>query len=82
MELEIRGFCFVSVQTESRKTFEIRALADSVLEGDQSFSARLLPDTSGEAVIDPLNGLYSIYVDVLKKDAGVQTPTPDVWRTG
>lgn len=33
----------------------IRALADSVLEGDERFSIHLFPAQSG-AVIDPLNG--------------------------
>lgn len=33
----------------------IRALADTVLEGDEHFSLRLFPAESG-AVIDPLNG--------------------------
>lgn len=39
------------------KTFVIRALADTVLEGDEHFTIRLFPAESG-AVIDPLNGRY------------------------
>ncbi len=39
------------------KTFVIRALADTVLEGDEHFTVRLFPAESG-AVIDPLNGQY------------------------
>ena len=35
----------------------IRALEDSVLEGDESFTVRLLPGTSA-AVIDPLAGQW------------------------
>lgn len=35
----------------------IRALADSVLEGDEYFTIRLFPAESG-AVIDPLNGWF------------------------
>lgn len=37
------------------KTFVIRALADTVLEGDEHFTVRLFPVESA-AVIDPLNG--------------------------
>lgn len=39
------------------KTFVIRALADTVLEGDEHFTVQLYPAESG-AVIDPLNGQY------------------------
>ena len=39
------------------KTFVIRALADSALEGDEHFTVRLFPVDS-VAVIDPLNGQY------------------------
>lgn len=39
------------------KTFVIRALADTVLEGDEHFSVRLFPAGSS-AVIDPLNGQH------------------------
>lgn len=47
----------ISFQTETVKTFVIRALADSPLEGDEHFSIRLFPAESS-AVIDPLNGQY------------------------
>lgn len=39
------------------KTFVIRALADTLLEGDEHFTVRLFPDESG-AVINPVNGQY------------------------
>lgn len=42
-------------QTESVKKFVIRALADTVLEGDEHFTVQLFPAESG-AVIDPLHG--------------------------
>ncbi|KAM3842448.1 adhesion G-protein coupled receptor V1-like, partial [Diretmus argenteus] len=48
-------------ETESRKTFVIRALADSVLEGDESFTVQLFPATSG-AVVDPLHGQATITI--------------------
>uniref|UniRef100_UPI003AAD5B8E adhesion G-protein coupled receptor V1 n=1 Tax=Centroberyx gerrardi TaxID=166262 RepID=UPI003AAD5B8E len=48
-------------ETESSKTLVIRALADSVLEGDESFTVRLSPAESG-AVIDPLNGMATITI--------------------
>lgn len=48
---------FHTFQTESMKTFVIRALADTVLEGNEHFNVRLFPAESG-AVIDPLNGQY------------------------
>uniref|UniRef100_A0A667YA34 Adhesion G-protein coupled receptor V1 n=1 Tax=Myripristis murdjan TaxID=586833 RepID=A0A667YA34_9TELE len=48
--LPLRG-TLVFTETESKKTFVVRALADSVLEGDESFSVRLFPDESGVATI-------------------------------
>lgn len=42
-------------QTESRRTLVIRALADAVLEGDESFTVQLLAAKS-DAVIDPVDG--------------------------
>lgn len=44
-------------QTESLKTFTIQVLADSALEGEESFNVRLFPAQT-EAVIDPLRGQY------------------------
>ena len=44
-------------QTESAQSFVIRALEDSALEGEESFTVRLLPGTSA-AVIDPLAGQW------------------------
>uniref|UniRef100_A0A667Y0L3 Adhesion G-protein coupled receptor V1 n=1 Tax=Myripristis murdjan TaxID=586833 RepID=A0A667Y0L3_9TELE len=58
--LPLRG-TLVFTETESKKTFVVRALADSVLEGDESFSVRLFPDESG-VVIDPLNGVATITI--------------------
>lgn len=46
---------FHNFQSESVKSFMIRALADTVLEGDEHFIVRLYPAESG-AVISPLNG--------------------------
>uniref|UniRef100_A0A3B4G959 Adhesion G-protein coupled receptor V1 n=1 Tax=Pundamilia nyererei TaxID=303518 RepID=A0A3B4G959_9CICH len=42
-------------ETESMKSFVIRALADTVVEGEERFTVQLFPADSG-AVIDPLNG--------------------------
>lgn len=46
---------FYTSQNQSMNVIVIRALADSVLEGDERFSIHLFPAQSG-AVIDPLNG--------------------------
>lgn len=46
---------FYASQNQSTNVIMIRALADSVLEGDEHFSIHLFPAQSG-AVIDPLNG--------------------------
>ncbi|CAB1321522.1 unnamed protein product [Coregonus sp. 'balchen'] len=48
-------------ETELRKTLGIRALADALLEGDESFNIQLLAAKSG-AVIDPINGLATITI--------------------
>ncbi|XP_019908355.3 adhesion G-protein coupled receptor V1 isoform X2 [Esox lucius] len=48
-------------ENESRKTFGIRAVADAVLEGDESFMVQLLAANSG-AVIDPVNGVATITI--------------------
>uniref|UniRef100_H2M3Y4 Adhesion G-protein coupled receptor V1 n=1 Tax=Oryzias latipes TaxID=8090 RepID=H2M3Y4_ORYLA len=57
-------------QTESMKTFAIRALADNVLEGEEHFTLRLLPADSG-AIIDPLNGLVTITIKADKAALGI-----------
>ncbi|XP_071260291.1 adhesion G-protein coupled receptor V1-like isoform X2 [Salvelinus alpinus] len=48
-------------ETESRRTLVIRALADAVLEGDESFTVQLLAAKSG-AVIDPVNGSATVTI--------------------
>ncbi|KAK0155883.1 G-protein coupled receptor 98 [Merluccius polli] len=60
----------VFAATESTKSFVIRALADSVLEGDESFTVRLLPGTS-DAVVDPLTGLATITIQADRAALGV-----------
>uniref|UniRef100_UPI0037E7935A adhesion G-protein coupled receptor V1 n=1 Tax=Semicossyphus pulcher TaxID=241346 RepID=UPI0037E7935A len=60
----------VFTETDSMKTFEIRALADSVLEGDEHFTVKLFPAASG-AVIDPLNGMATITVRADKAALGI-----------
>lgn len=45
---------FMLPQNQSTHVIVIRALADTMLEGDEHFSVRLFPAESG-AVIDPLN---------------------------
>nr|XP_046243039.1 adhesion G-protein coupled receptor V1 [Scatophagus argus] len=56
-------------ETETIKTFMIRALADTVLEGDENFTIRLFPADSG-AVIDPLNGMATITIRADKAALG------------
>ncbi|KAJ8414918.1 hypothetical protein AAFF_G00024410 [Aldrovandia affinis] len=48
-------------ETESRKTLEIRALADAVLEGDERFTIQLL-SIKNEAVIDPIHGAATVVI--------------------
>ncbi|XP_044053980.1 adhesion G-protein coupled receptor V1 isoform X2 [Siniperca chuatsi] len=60
----------VFTETESMKTFVIRALADTVLEGDEHFTVRLFPAESG-AVIDPLNGMATITIRADKAALGI-----------
>ncbi|XP_041793349.1 adhesion G-protein coupled receptor V1 isoform X2 [Chelmon rostratus] len=60
----------VFTETESMKTFVIRALADTVLEGDEHFTIRLFPAESG-AVIDPLNGMATITIRADKAALGI-----------
>ncbi|XP_076021271.1 adhesion G-protein coupled receptor V1 [Genypterus blacodes] len=60
----------VFTKTESRQTFVIRALADTVLEGEESFTVRLFPAESG-AVIDPLNDMAIITIRGDKAALGI-----------
>ncbi|XP_029019275.1 adhesion G-protein coupled receptor V1 isoform X2 [Betta splendens] len=52
------------------KTFVVRALADSVLEGDEHFAVQLVPAESG-AVISPLNGIATITIRANKAALGI-----------
>ncbi|XP_061753493.1 adhesion G-protein coupled receptor V1 [Nerophis ophidion] len=58
-------------QNDSMKTFVIRALADSVLEGDESFTVQLFPASDTRAVIDPLNGLATVTILADKAALGI-----------
>ncbi|XP_029296357.1 LOW QUALITY PROTEIN: adhesion G-protein coupled receptor V1 [Cottoperca gobio] len=60
----------IFTETESMKTFVIRALADTALEGDEHFTVRLFPAESG-AVIDPLNGMATITIRADKAALGI-----------
>ncbi|XP_068166577.1 adhesion G-protein coupled receptor V1 [Antennarius striatus] len=60
----------VFTETESVKTFVITALADTVLEGDEHFTIRLIPSASG-AVIDPLSGSATITIRADKAALGI-----------
>ncbi|XP_034025926.1 adhesion G-protein coupled receptor V1 isoform X1 [Thalassophryne amazonica] len=57
-------------EMESRKIFEIEALADTVLEREESFTVRLLPAESA-AIIDPLNGVATITIRGDKAALGI-----------
>ncbi|KAK5871603.1 hypothetical protein PBY51_004474 [Eleginops maclovinus] len=57
-------------ESESMKTFVIRALADTTLEGDEHFTVGLFPAGSG-AVIDPLNGDATITIRADKAALGI-----------
>ncbi|XP_041643632.1 adhesion G-protein coupled receptor V1 [Cheilinus undulatus] len=57
-------------ETDSIQTFVIRALADSVLEGEEHFTVQLIPAGSG-AVIDPLNGMGTITIRADKAALGI-----------
>ncbi|KAI3372466.1 hypothetical protein L3Q82_022949 [Scortum barcoo] len=60
----------VFTEMESMKTFVIRALADTVLEGNEHFTVRLFPAESG-AIIDPLNGKVTITIRADKAALGI-----------
>ncbi|KAM9857814.1 adhesion G-protein coupled receptor V1 [Aulostomus maculatus] len=61
----------VFTETESMKTFVIRALADTVLEGDEHFTVRLFPARESGAVIEPLNGLATVTIRADKASLGI-----------
>ncbi|XP_061528205.1 adhesion G-protein coupled receptor V1 isoform X2 [Phycodurus eques] len=61
----------VFTETESMKTFVIRALTDRVLEGDEHFTVKLFPASGSIAVIDPLNGLATITIIADKAALGI-----------
>ncbi|XP_036383544.1 LOW QUALITY PROTEIN: adhesion G-protein coupled receptor V1 [Megalops cyprinoides] len=48
-------------ETESQKVVMLRALADTVLEGDERFTVQLL-SIRDEAVIDPMHGVATIVI--------------------
>uniref|UniRef100_A0A665TER5 Adhesion G-protein coupled receptor V1 n=1 Tax=Echeneis naucrates TaxID=173247 RepID=A0A665TER5_ECHNA len=60
----------IFTETESMKTFVIRALTDTVLEGDEHFNVRLFPAQSG-VVIDPLNAMVTITIRADKAALGI-----------
>ncbi|XP_062238571.1 adhesion G-protein coupled receptor V1 [Platichthys flesus] len=60
----------VFTESESMKTFMIRALADSAVEGEEHFTVRLLLAGSG-AVIDPLNDMVTITIRAGKAALGI-----------
>ncbi|CAJ1068549.1 adhesion G-protein coupled receptor V1 [Xyrichtys novacula] len=60
----------VFTETDSVKTFVIRALPDSVLEGDEHFTVQLFPAESG-AVIDPISGMATITIRADKAALGI-----------
>ncbi|XP_068559504.1 adhesion G-protein coupled receptor V1 [Cebidichthys violaceus] len=60
----------VFTEAESMKSFMIRALADTALEGDEHFTVRLFPAESG-AVIDPLTGMATITIRADKAALGI-----------
>ncbi|XP_017272706.1 adhesion G-protein coupled receptor V1 [Kryptolebias marmoratus] len=57
-------------ETETVKSFVIRAVADEELEGDEHFALRLFPADSG-AVIDPLHGVVTITIRADKAALGI-----------
>ncbi|XP_077417871.1 adhesion G-protein coupled receptor V1 isoform X3 [Vanacampus margaritifer] len=61
----------IFTETESMKTLVIRALADSILEGEEHFTVILFPATDGGAVIDPLNDLATITIMADKAALGI-----------
>ncbi|KAM9360944.1 adhesion G-protein coupled receptor V1 [Symphorus nematophorus] len=60
----------VFTETDSVKSFVIRALADTELEGDEHFTVQLFPAESG-AVIDPLHSEATITIRADKAALGI-----------
>ncbi|KAK2837424.1 hypothetical protein Q5P01_014636 [Channa striata] len=60
----------VFTETESTKTFVIRALADNILEGNEQFTVRLFAADSG-AVINPLSAMATITIRANKAALGI-----------
>ncbi|KAF3695921.1 Monogenic audiogenic seizure susceptibility protein 1 -like protein [Channa argus] len=60
----------VFTETESVKTFVIRALADNILEGNENFTVRLFAADSG-AVINPLRAMVTITIRPNKAALGI-----------
>ncbi|XP_026199339.1 adhesion G-protein coupled receptor V1 [Anabas testudineus] len=60
----------VFTESESVKTFVIRALVDTVLEGDEQFTVWLFAAES-DAVISPLSGIATITVKANKAALGI-----------
>ncbi|XP_069555964.1 adhesion G-protein coupled receptor V1 [Brachyistius frenatus] len=60
----------IFTETELMKSIVIRALADTVVEGDEHFTVRLFPAGSG-AVINPLNGVVTITIRADKAALGI-----------
>ncbi|XP_037338537.2 adhesion G-protein coupled receptor V1 [Pungitius pungitius] len=57
-------------KTESMKSFTIRALTDTTLEGTEYFTIQLFPAESG-AIIDPLKGMATITIRADKAALGI-----------
>ncbi|XP_026177361.1 adhesion G-protein coupled receptor V1 isoform X2 [Mastacembelus armatus] len=60
----------VFTETDFVKMIVVRALADTILEGDEHFTVRLFPAESG-AVISPLNGMATITIRANKAALGI-----------
>nr|XP_057927104.1 adhesion G-protein coupled receptor V1 isoform X2 [Doryrhamphus excisus] len=58
-------------ENESLKTFVIRALADSILEGDEHFTVNLFPGNGSGAVIDPSNDMATVTIMADKAALGI-----------
>ncbi|XP_077943744.1 adhesion G-protein coupled receptor V1 [Gasterosteus aculeatus] len=57
-------------EAQSMKSFMIRALADTILEGTEYFRVQLFPAESG-AIIDPLKGMATITIRADKAALGI-----------
>nr|Q6JAN0.1 RecName: Full=Adhesion G-protein coupled receptor V1; AltName: Full=G-protein coupled receptor 98; AltName: Full=Monogenic audiogenic seizure susceptibility protein 1 homolog; AltName: Full=Very large G-protein coupled receptor 1; Flags: Precursor [Danio rerio]AAT07468.1 very large G-protein coupled receptor-1 [Danio rerio] len=65
-DLSPRNGTLIFNGTESKKTLVIQALADAVLEGEESFTIQLL-SPKNEPVIDPVRGVATV---VIRPDVG------------